>query len=199
MPSHSVNKPIQRSLLWSGTVDTKPLALKRARMGRSHQIYNPSIPDQKAFAQQLSMSFPDEPLRGPLLLDIQFIFGRPKTHLSKNEEKFLLPKAPVEHTAKPDIDNLVKFYLDALNGHVYVDDSQFIQLIAGKRYIAHADEQEAVHINIYDASSQDDPNSTNSIISTTMKTMKNIKPGKHASTHEKTLEQVITVDDEDDV
>jgi Holliday junction resolvase RusA-like endonuclease len=35
---------------------------------------------------------------------------------------------------KPDLDNVMKAVLDALNGVVYADDSQVINLVATKRY-----------------------------------------------------------------
>jgi Holliday junction resolvase RusA-like endonuclease len=35
---------------------------------------------------------------------------------------------------KPDLDNVAKAVLDAINGIVYVDDAQVINLVATKRY-----------------------------------------------------------------
>ena len=37
-------------------------------------------------------------------------------------------------TVKPDTDNIVKLYLDALNGFAYNDDNQITSLIVQKRY-----------------------------------------------------------------
>ena len=35
---------------------------------------------------------------------------------------------------KPDLDNVVKAVLDALNGTVFTDDSQVVSLVAGKHW-----------------------------------------------------------------
>ena len=43
-------------------------------------------------------------------------------------------KPNVHAVCKPDIDNLVKFYLDALNRIVWEDDKQIISLHASKTY-----------------------------------------------------------------
>ncbi len=39
-----------------------------------------------------------------------------------------------DHVAKPDLDNLAKFYLDCMNGLVYKDDCQVKNLVLKKRY-----------------------------------------------------------------
>ena len=55
-------------------------------------------------------------------INLAFQFPRLKAHF--NSKGLLKPKAPTVHTVKPDIDNLEKFVLDALNGFVWKDDSQ---------------------------------------------------------------------------
>jgi len=35
---------------------------------------------------------------------------------------------------RPDLDNIVKLYMDAMNGLVFEDDSQIVSLYADKRY-----------------------------------------------------------------
>ena len=44
------------------------------------------------------------------------------------------PKYPIPHTGKPDIDNIAKAVLDALNGIAYEDDSQICKVDASKWY-----------------------------------------------------------------
>ncbi|MFM2013110.1 MAG: hypothetical protein RLZZ396_1894 [Planctomycetota bacterium] len=73
-------------------------------------------------------------LTGPVSVRMVFWFGRPKSHSkvrrSKGEPKI----------SRPDIDNLVKLGLDALNGVAYIDDGQVYLLLAEKRYVGPNDQ-----------------------------------------------------------
>jgi Holliday junction resolvase RusA-like endonuclease len=46
----------------------------------------------------------------------------------------LTSSAPRWYTRNNDLDNMLKFVMDALNGIVYVDDSQIVEIISGKYY-----------------------------------------------------------------
>jgi Holliday junction resolvase RusA-like endonuclease len=65
-----------------------------------------------------------EKLQGALIMAMVFHLPRPKS----------LPKKVIEHTKKPDLDNLVKAVKDALKGICYHDDSQIVSLRAEKVY-----------------------------------------------------------------
>lgn len=56
-----------------------------------------------------------------------FYFEIPKSTPKKN-------RAEAVHTKKPDLDNLVKFIKDCLNGEAWKDDSQVVSLFAQKIY-----------------------------------------------------------------
>ena len=78
---------------------------------------------------------PDVKLKGSILIEYKFFYERPKSHYRTGKYKNLLKKnAPKIHTTKPDIDNLVKFVCDSLNGVCYRDDSQIVELKAEKHY-----------------------------------------------------------------
>jgi Holliday junction resolvase RusA-like endonuclease len=78
-------------------------------------------------------------LEGPLALECEFIFPRPKSHFKDAEkqnaikEKYALAR-PGRGKFGGDIDNLVKIVQDALNTVAYDDDSQIAELRAIKRY-----------------------------------------------------------------
>lgn len=62
-------------------------------------------------------------IAGPIQAEIEFVIAPPKRPKNKNF-----------HVTKPDLDNLIKLVLDALNGIVWEDDSQIVHLCAKKRY-----------------------------------------------------------------
>ena len=92
---------------------------KARRIGPGIQIYTPKSGPiglykaaiAEAFKQAAGEGF--EPFTGPLGLRIRFVFERPQARL---KEDF--------HTIKPDLDNLAKGVMDALNGVAWHDDSQ---------------------------------------------------------------------------
>ena len=43
-------------------------------------------------------------------------------------------KAPEHKTGRPDLDNLIKGVMDALNGILWLDDAQVVRIHAGKEY-----------------------------------------------------------------
>jgi len=111
--------------------DFPPTAQQRPRVTRSH-TYDPSKKDKVDFLKSVMTQLPKAPLTSSILIRIDFYFKRPKSHFTSKGE--LSRFAPREYTKKPDIDNLIKFVLDALNGHLYVDDAQVISLAARKLY-----------------------------------------------------------------
>jgi len=66
------------------------------------------------------------PLEGPLSAEIIFTFKRPKSVSAK--------KRP-DHVVKPDLDNLLKSFFDAVsNGVLFHDDAQIVHISALKQY-----------------------------------------------------------------
>lgn len=95
-------------------------------------MFNPSAPHQAQFGVKCKEQFDDEALAGPLRVELYFIFPRPQTHF--DGYGVLLPTAPTYYTQVADIDNLMKFALDAMIGVVYIDDAQVMEVRAVKRY-----------------------------------------------------------------
>lgn len=72
------------------------------------------------------------PLEGPVGVDLYIRLPVPQSH-SKTRRAMCLEglERPLK---KPDIDNVIKAYLDAMNGVVYADDTQVVRVSAKKTY-----------------------------------------------------------------
>lgn len=78
------------------------------------------------------------PFTGEIKVKIEAVFSVPKSY-SKKKREALLPIPGVEHSGagyihRPDVDNISKTILDALNGVAYVDDCQVTGLLIFKEY-----------------------------------------------------------------
>jgi Holliday junction resolvase RusA-like endonuclease len=112
-----------------------PQPLKRHRTfrrGEQNINMDPSAQAKDNFLLQAMVHRPAEPFRHPLMLDLKFLFPRPKTHFRANGK--VKPMAPNRHISRPDLDNLQKFVLDALNGVFWHDDACVCLVTAEKAY-----------------------------------------------------------------
>jgi len=76
-----------------------------------------------------------QPLAGPLELEVIFVFARPKAHYRTGKRAGeLKPSAPHYCSRRPDVDKLVRAIGDAITGHVVVDDAAIVRLRAEKHY-----------------------------------------------------------------
>jgi Holliday junction resolvase RusA-like endonuclease len=118
------------------TVSGTPQALKRHRTFRRGSLnieVDPSAAAKQSFLMQALEHRPKEPLREALSVTMQFRFPRPKAHFRAKSLQ-LRPDAPHWHTSRPDVDNLTKFVMDALNGIFWHDDSCLARLEVTKQY-----------------------------------------------------------------
>ena len=122
----------QASFYVSGTPQPQP----RPRMTRTGRAYNPPTADQwkacvrSAWSEQRAESF----ARG-LALTLRFVLARPASHWTTKQA--LTKSAPLQHTSKPDADNLAKAVMDALeNAGAFLNDSQITDLRISKRWAA---------------------------------------------------------------
>jgi len=98
-------------------------------------MYDPSSKDKEKFRKECTEFEPKHPLEEALSVSMIFNMPRPKSHYRAGRYSHLLkPDAPKLHTSKPDIDNLVKFYLDSMTGAFWKDDSIVCALEAKKVY-----------------------------------------------------------------
>src|SRR5699024_3155797 len=103
-------------------------------MGKGIRMYDPKkVKDYKKYVASVAkQEWKQEPLESALTVSIDVYRDIQKSGSKKNkqmkEDEIILP------TNKPDITNYVKGIEDALNGIVYADDSQIVELIARKFY-----------------------------------------------------------------
>ena len=116
----------------------KPMSSPRPRRASHGGVYMPkSYQDWKllfGFKIKKLVTMHD----GPVIIDLEFNFKKPKSWSKKK-------KAEADwHTSKPDMDNLEKSVLDALNGIAYKDDSQVCKVTKEKKWA----EEDAIFISV---------------------------------------------------
>lgn len=121
------------------TIPGEPIAKKRprfARRGKFVTTYNDQETEEGKFiAQVLHQIQGHKILDAPLSVDLFFFRSRPKAHYGtgRNAGK-LKASAPKWPTAKPDVDNYIKFTLDCLNEILWRDDALVVTTKAIKAY-----------------------------------------------------------------
>ena len=114
------------------TVDGNPVGKARARVVDGHAFTPKKSKDYENRVQVAIMAS-----GGRLYFDegvsvsIYIYHPRPNSHFNKRGLKATAPTLPL---CKPDLDNVVKSILDAMNGLVYNDDKQIITLHVQKYY-----------------------------------------------------------------
>ena len=100
-------------------------------------MYDPSHGDKKGMWLQIARFKPKTPLKGDIMIKMIFTMPRPKSHFRTGKYKHILKDdMPEFHSSTPDLDNLVKFLLDTVQGkdRIIYDDSQVCMLQAEKVY-----------------------------------------------------------------
>lgn len=121
------------------TIPGNPIAKKRPRFARRKKfvaVINDQETEESLFLFHVMQQWKGDPIKDKTIaIHLKYFMKRPKSHYGTGKNAGKLKKsAPVNHFKKPDIDNLVKFTLDVLNGHVYHDDSLINYICAEKRY-----------------------------------------------------------------
>ncbi len=105
---------------------------------------------QKYVAERRKNGEPIKPLTGAVEVVLDIFLDVPCTidgrHLKKAEREGLWYTGA--QYSKPDIDNVIKIILDALNGIAYRDDKQIIRISASKHYASKC-AQVGVFVRIY--------------------------------------------------
>lgn len=110
------------------TVPGIPQGKGRPRFVRATgRAYTPQKTKSYEVLVRLACRWHGAPVEGPLKAVVTATFLKPKSRSKKRAE------ATIWHTGKPDADNIVKC-LDALNGVLWVDDSQLAIVSVEKCY-----------------------------------------------------------------
>ena len=117
-----------------------PVPASRPRVARNGRVfYAKTYRDFKRQAEHVVPTAMMEqglegcPLTGPLSVDLKFFAKR--------------PKKTILQYPKPDTDNFCKAALDALNGKLFVDDQQVVQLTATKAW-AEQDQEGWIEVRV---------------------------------------------------
>ena len=117
------------------TIKGSPKAQKRHRHTKAGFTYDPSKEDKKDFLALIHAKAPKQPLKGDISLKVTFAMPYVKKHYRTGKYSGeLKPNPPYEYVIKPDIDNLLKFIMDAGNKILWVDDSQIWKVEMEKVY-----------------------------------------------------------------
>ena len=117
------------------TIEPKPKERPRAAIIGGHaRIFTPKATE--AYEKELRTAWiranGEAPEEGPLRIRIYFGLPIPKSATKAN--KLQMVTRQVFPTKKPDLDNLAKAVMDALNGVAYKDDSQIVTVLTKKNY-----------------------------------------------------------------
>lgn len=119
-------------------VPGEPVGKGRPRIGRRGKHAMMFTPQKTVDYEQMVKAEAEKsmarstPFAGPVELKLQIFTGIPKSYPKRKAEAARLGK--IAPTKKPDIDNVVKTVCDSLNGVVWVDDVQVVDLHVTKRF-----------------------------------------------------------------
>lgn len=123
-------------MIYTFTIPGNPVPKARARAYR-HGISIKHYDSQKGITNAIRWELIHQmhaqgilkPIQGPI--EVEMTFHMPTTKII--DSRYLKHGFP-KHTKKPDCDNLIKEYCDAMNKTVFEDDSQVYKITAEKIY-----------------------------------------------------------------
>jgi Holliday junction resolvase RusA-like endonuclease len=115
------------------TIPGEPCAKGRPRFYNGRAITPTKTVNYETLVKEMwAITHKDKRLEGALYARVTAYFAIPKSASKVKRERMTMGATrPVK---RPDIDNLIKSVLDALNEIAYKDDSQVVQLFAEKLY-----------------------------------------------------------------
>lgn len=109
----------------------KPIPLKRPRFSKTGSVYNSQSHEMLIIFLDIKKQWGSRPLlMQPIHIDIIFVFKIPESYSALKQRAM----KNSFHCIRPDIDNLVKTYLDIMTGACYNDDKIIASISAKKIY-----------------------------------------------------------------
>lgn len=113
----------------------KPKAQQRHRHTKRGFVYDPSKKDKDDMIVLMRSKAPKTPFTKPIGLYLRFNMPYVKKHYRTGKfSNQLKPNLSTSYKIKPDIDNMLKFVMDAGNGLLWKDDSQIYRVDMEKCY-----------------------------------------------------------------
>ena len=109
------------------------------------QVYTPTRTKdyENLIIQYFMLKYPRfKPFEGRVSVEITANFEVPKS--TKKSDKELMLENKINPLKKPDIDNIVKIILDAMNECAFKDDTQITKLAVEKKYA----QEESIYVKI---------------------------------------------------
>jgi len=126
-------------MIFESTINFEPVSLKRHRHRLKGGTYDPSKKEKDDFIKSI-VDFPTEKMTKPIKCILNFYCKRPKTHYKTGKfANILKDTSPKYNINNKDLDNMVKFVLDALNDKLYTDDSLIFEITCSKLYSENAE------------------------------------------------------------
>lgn len=111
----------------------EPRGKQRPRFSRrTGATYTPSETVQYEKAVKALAWAAGKPAEGPVSLSVCAMYAIPKS--ASKAQRAAMRDGEILPQKKPDIDNVVKIIMDALNGAAYKDDKQVVSVFASKFY-----------------------------------------------------------------
>ena len=126
-------------MLFEATIPFETVSLKRHRHRLHGGTYDPSKKEKEDFIKVITglptTGLPTDKMSNPIKCILNFYCKRPKSHYKTGKFSNILKEtAPKYNINNKDLDNMVKFVLDALNDKLYVDDSLIFEITCRKLY-----------------------------------------------------------------
>jgi Holliday junction resolvase RusA-like endonuclease len=125
--------------MFEATIPFEPVSLKRHRHRLHGGTYDPSKKEKEDFIKSITglptTGLPTEKMSKPIKCILHFYCKRPKSHYKTGKFSNILKEtSPKYNINNKDLDNMVKFVLDALNDKLYIDDSLIFEITCSKLY-----------------------------------------------------------------